>query len=197
VPSPRFLDVSAEVDKLYQLPLEEFVAGRNALAKRLKAEQGVDASQHIRTLVKPSIVAWTLNQLHWRHRSEFTALLLAGDALRLAQQQRLGGVDVDPGPSARARQAAMDTLLALAADLLREAGHQPSPEMRQRLQTSLDALAAYGTAEGGPRPGRLIGDVPPPGFAALAGLRRRRPWPPRRNRRSPRRASGRRSPPGS
>lgn len=170
VTRPRLLDLSAEVDRLYQLPLAEFTAARNALVKRVQAEHGGEAAGHIRTLAKPSIAAWTLNQLHWRHRTDFMALLLAGDALRQAQQQRLGGADVDLGPPMRARQDAMDTLLAHAADLLKEAGHQPRPEMRQRLQASLDALAAYGTAEAGPRPGRLTAEVPPPGFAALAGL---------------------------
>ena len=90
--------------------------------------------------------------------------------MRLAQKQRLGGAEVDVAPATRARQTAIDTLLALAADLLKEAGHQPGPDLRQRLLTSLDALAAYGTGESAPRVGRLVEDVPPPGFAALAGL---------------------------
>ncbi len=164
------MDLSAEVDRLYQLPLAEFTEARNALARRLKAEQGVDAATHIRTLDKPNVTAWVINQLYWRHRAEFTALLLAGDAVRLAQQQRLGGLEVDLGPPTRARHEAIDALLALAADLLREAGHQPGPDLRQRLQTSLDALAAYGTGDAAPRAGRLTADVQPPGFGALAAL---------------------------
>ena len=166
----RFLDLHAEVDRLYQAPLAEFTAARNGLAARIKAAHGADAAAHVKALVKPSISAWTLNQLYWRHQAEFMGLLMAGDALRLAQQQRLGGSDVDLGPPTRARQAAIDTLLALGADLLKEAGHQPSPDMRQRLFASLDALAAYGTGALAPRSGRLTEDVPPPGFSAFAGL---------------------------
>lgn len=166
----RFVDLHAEVDRLYQVPLGEFTTARNALAARIKAAQGADAAAHVKSLVKPSIVAWTLNQLYWRHQAEFMALLMAGDALRLAQQQRLGGSEVDLGPPTRARQSAIDTLLAAATDLLKEAGHQPSPDMRQRLLASLDALAAYGTGSLAPRAGRLTEDVPAPGFAALAGL---------------------------
>lgn len=170
VSGPRLLDLNAEIDRLYQAPLAEFVAARNALATRVKSEQGRDAAQHIRSLEKPNATAWVVNQLAWRHRSELTALLLAGDAVRLVQQQRLGGADVDAAPAARARQSAMDTLVAHAADLLKEVGQSPSPENRQRLVSTLDALATYGTGESAPRAGRLTRDVEPPGFGALAAL---------------------------
>jgi hypothetical protein len=170
VADARFLDLHAEVDRLYQAPLAEFTASRNALAARIKAAHGADAAAHVKTLAKPSVIAWTLNQLYWRHQAEFMALLMAGDQLRLAQQQRLGGSEVDVAPPTRARQSAIDTLLALATDLLKEAGHQPGPDTRQRLLASLDALAAYGTGSLAPRAGRLTEDVPAPGFAALAAL---------------------------
>jgi hypothetical protein len=170
VSGPRLLDLNAEIDRLYQAPLAEFTAARNALATRIKAEQGKDAAQHVKTLEKPNATAWLVNQLVWRHRSDFTALLLAGDAVRLVQQQRLGGAGVDVAPAIRSRQAAMDVLLAHAADLIREMGQTPSPEIRQRLVSTLDALATYGTAEGPQRAGRLTRDVDPPGFGALAAL---------------------------
>ena len=166
----RFLDLHGEVDKLYQAPLAGFTAARNALVARIKAAHGADAAAHVKALVKPSIAAWTLNQLYWRHQAEFMALLMAGDALRLVQQQRLGGAEVDVAPPTRSRQSAIDTLLALATDILKEGGHAPSPDMRQRLLASLDALAAYGTGSLAPKAGRLTEDVPAPGFAALAGL---------------------------
>jgi hypothetical protein len=118
VADARFLDLHGEVDKLYQAPLAEFTAARNALVARIKAAHGADAAAHVKALAKPSIAAWTLNQLYWRHQPEFMALLMAGDGLRLAQQQRLGGADVDLAPPTRARQSAVDTLLALATDIL-------------------------------------------------------------------------------
>ena len=170
VADARFLDLHGEVDKLYQAPLADFTAARNALVTRIKAAHGADAAAHVKALAKPSIAAWTLNQLYWRHQAEFMALLMAGDALRLAQQQRLGGAEVDPAPATRARQSALDTLLALATEILKEGGHAPSPDMRQRLLGSLDALAAYGTGSLAPKAGRLTEDVPAPGFAALAGM---------------------------
>jgi hypothetical protein len=170
VSGPRLLDLNAEIDRLYQGPLAEFTAARNALAARVKAEQGKDAAQHIKTLEKPNVTAWIVNQLVWRHRADFTALLLAGDAVRLVQQQRLGGAAVDVAPATRARQIAMDTLVAHAADLVKELGQEPSVEIRQRLVSTLDALATYGTGDSPQRAGRLTRDVSPPGFSELAAL---------------------------
>jgi hypothetical protein len=170
VPATKFLDLNAEIDRLYQLPLADFTRERNALAARVKAEQGAEAADHIKAVAKPAIAPWVINQLYWRFRPEFMALLAAGDTFRLVQQQRLGGAEVDMGPAMRARQSALDMLLGHATDLLKEAGHQPSPEMRQRLQGSLEALAAYGTGETAPRHGRLTAEVSPPSFAALAAM---------------------------
>ncbi len=170
VTASRFLDLNAEVDRLYQLPLAAFVRERDALAARVKAQQGAEAAGHIKALAKPGIAAWVVNQLFWRFRTDFTALLVAGDSFRLAQQQRLGGVEVDIAPAMRARQAALETLLGHAADLLKEGGHQPTPEMRQRLQGTLEALATYGTGDAAPRHGRLTGEVAAPGFGALAAM---------------------------
>jgi hypothetical protein len=170
VPPSRLLDVSAEIDRLYQLPLAEFVAERNALAARVKAEQGKEAADHIRTLAKPGLTAWVVNQLYWRYRQEFMALVEAGDALRFAQQARLAGEDADLTAAVDARRLALDALLAHGADLLTSAGHAPSHELKQRLSTTLEALATYGKGEGSPRAGRLTHDVDPPGFAALSAL---------------------------
>src|SRR5688572_8316831 len=69
VADARFLDLHGEADKLYQAPLAEFTAARNALAARIKAAHGADAAAHVKALVKPSIAAWVLNQLYWRHQA--------------------------------------------------------------------------------------------------------------------------------
>ena len=58
----------------------------------------------------------------------------------------------------------------LAAEILRRSsGAAPSGVMR-RITASLEALSAYGTINGAPRAGRLVEDVDPPGFDALAAL---------------------------
>src|SRR5688572_23945205 len=66
---------AADVEALYRLPLAEFTAARNALAARAK-KAGGDADA-IKGLVKPSISAWAVNQLFWRHRQDFDRLMAA------------------------------------------------------------------------------------------------------------------------
>src|SRR5215472_18741963 len=87
----QLADFSGEIDNLYQLPLSDFIAARNALAARVRGEQGAEAAAAIKSLQKPSIPAWVVNQLYWRDRREFERLTQAGDRLRAAQQHRLAG----------------------------------------------------------------------------------------------------------
>jgi hypothetical protein len=167
----RLIDLNAEIDALYQLPLKDFISARNSLATRVRSEQGKEAADHVKALEKPGVSAWVVNQLFWRYRQEFNALLQAGESLRLAQQQRLTGDEsANLAHAMAARHSATEALLVHSAELLHEAGHKPSPEMRQRVGTTLEALATHGKADGGPRVGRLTRDVDPPGFATLAAL---------------------------
>ena len=70
MPKP-LADFSAEIDNLYQLPLSDFTGARNALAARVRGEQGTEAAAAIKSLAKPSIPAWVVNQLYWRDRKDF------------------------------------------------------------------------------------------------------------------------------
>jgi hypothetical protein len=55
--------VDQEVDRLYSLQIEEFVAARNELSRRLKNEGDTSAADEVEQLVKPNVAAWTINQL--------------------------------------------------------------------------------------------------------------------------------------
>jgi hypothetical protein len=164
-----FADLSGDIDALYQGPLGEFTAGRNALEKRVKAEQGKEAAAAIKALEKPSVSAWAVNQLYWRYPNDFERLLRAGDDLRASQQKRMAGRDVDVNAAIDARREALSKLMGRAATILEEGG-TASDDIRQRVGQTLEALSVYGTNEAAPRPGRLTADVQPPGFAALAAL---------------------------
>jgi hypothetical protein len=164
-----FADLSGDIDALYQGPLSEFTASRNALEKRVKAEQGKEAAAAIKALEKPSVSAWAVNQLFWRYRTEFDRLLRSGDDLRASQQKRMAGRDVDVNAAIDARREALTKLMGRAATVLEEGG-TTSDDIRQRVGQTLEALSVYGTSDAAPRPGRLTGDVQPPGFAALAAL---------------------------
>lgn len=159
-----------EVDDLFKLPLAEFIDARNALAKRLKQSGRADDANLVKTLTKPSVSAWTVNQLYWNHRVAFDRLLAAGQRFHKAQASGLGGKVADLRGSLEARREALVRLSELAESLLSEAGHNPSPDTIRRVTTTLEAISAQASASDGPTLGRLSQDVDPPGFELLASF---------------------------
>ena len=158
-----------DIDSLFGLPIAQFTAARNVLVARLRKDGRADDADRVKSLAKPSISAWAVNQLYWKHREAFDTLIAAGKQLRTAHTLQLTNKAADTrGPSA-VRREALATLLRLVDALLRDAGHSPTPETMRRISTTLDALSANALTPG-VAAGRLIEDVEPPGFESLAGL---------------------------
>jgi ABC-type transporter Mla subunit MlaD len=158
------------IDDLYQLPLAEFTPARNALATRLRKSGKTGDADEVRFLVKPSIPAWAVNQVFWKHRTAFDRLLTAGDRLRKAQSSTLAGKSGDVRGALDAVREALSDLSRLAADELTTVGHNASPGVMRAVTATLEALSAYGTVADAPRAGRLVDEVDPPGFETLAAL---------------------------
>ena len=159
-----------EIDALFQLSPPEFVAARNALAARLKKDGRNDVAGRVKALPKPSISAWTVNQLYWKHRDAFEKLLATGERFRQAQASRIAGKGGDLHRLLNERREQLSAMTRQAADILQRASGASPPGVMRRITASLEALSAYGTLEGAPRAGRLVEDVDPPGFDALAAL---------------------------
>jgi hypothetical protein len=158
----RTLD--AEIDRLYQLPLEEFTAARNALAK----EAG-SAGSEIRKLAKPPLAAWAVNQVHWRNRPEYDALMKAAAALRAAHAAALAGKRADLRSAGRDHEQALESALKAALAQLSQAGHPATDATKQAIATTLRGLPAD------ERRGRLDRTLQPGGFEMLAGIPVRAP----------------------
>lgn len=159
-----------DADALFQVPLAEFIATRNALASRLNKAGKRDDGERVKALAKPSISAWTANQLYWHHRAAFDRLLASGKEFRRAQASQLAGRSAEMRKPLEARREALSELTRLAADTLTSSGHRPTPEMMRRITTTLEAISIYGDTPGAPHAGRLQDDVDPPGFETLAAL---------------------------
>jgi hypothetical protein len=168
-PDPK-RNLSNDVEALFKLPLAEFTGARNALAAHLKRTGGADDASIVKSLAKPSISAWAVNQVYWQHRDAFDELMAAGNRLQQLQTSGLAGKVGAMRASLDARREALTHLSDLAITLLREAGHNPTVETIRRVTTTLEALSSYAGAEGGPTPGRLTQDVGPPGFETLASM---------------------------
>jgi hypothetical protein len=161
------LDVEAETERLYQLPLAEFVAARNALAARLKSGGNKDDAASVRALARPNVSAWAANQAYWTARREFDALVEATRRLQAAQAEGAPGATLRE--AMKARREAHAAVTARAESLLVAAGHGASPDTLRRVSDTLEALAAESARPDGARsrPGRLVGDLEAPGFEAI------------------------------
>ena len=159
-----------EIDALFTLPLTEFTSVRNTLAARLKKEKRTDEAERVKLLTKPAVSAWAVNQLYWDHRDEFEQLIATGKRFHSAQASRSAAKAANMRDSLEARRQALAGLSDLAAELLQDAGHNPSQDTLRRITTTLEALSAYALLPDGPTPGRLTQDVDPPSFELLASL---------------------------
>lgn len=159
-----------DLDALFRLPVAEFTAARNALATQLKKGGRRDEADREKALAKPSITAWAVNQLYWQHREAFDSLIATGQRFRQAQTSGRAGKVADMREALDARREALSHLSDLATALLRDAGHNPTPETIHRISTTLEAMSAYASFPDDARPGRLTRDVDPPGFESFASL---------------------------
>ena len=139
------------VDELYQAPLDEFVGTRNRLAATLKKEGAADLAKAVKALRKPSPPAWAVNQLYWKRRELFSALVAAGDRSRRALTNQL----MDAVEAETARAEAVKEAVTAARDLVVEHGMKTSDALERRITTTLEALAAYGSLNPQPCQGRL------------------------------------------
>lgn len=159
------MDLEAEIDRLYSVPLSQFVPARNDLVTRLRQEKRRDEAGRVKRLVKPSVAAWTVNQLYWKRRPMWDALMLAGDELR-----RQAG---DPSTHSRLmqqRRQALRTLLAQAEGILTEGGHALGASTLKQIHDTLEAASIYGESLPDEPAGRLTRVLEPPGFEALLSM---------------------------
>lgn len=147
------------IDQLYQLPLEEFTAARNALAK----EAG-DRAAEVKKLEKPNLAAWTINQLYWRERKAYDEVIKAAERMRAVYKQMLAGKSVDVRGAEEIHQDALKAAKQSARRLLEEAGHPNPDTVMTPVAETLDALP------GEERPGRLTKPLRRMGFNVLEGV---------------------------
>jgi hypothetical protein len=156
--------IERDLDHLYQLPLAEFTKARDELAKRSETNRAA-----IRQLRKPNVPAWAVNQLFWRERAAYDALIGAAERVRRAQVSALGGKSADIAKAesdhAAARRAALDRIRTI----LEHAGEKATPATLRAISETLDALPAADP------PGRLARPLKPMGFEGLAGLLKGKP----------------------
>jgi hypothetical protein len=147
----------AEIDRLYQGPLDAFTDARNALAKSSR-DAGVKALQ------KPSLPAWAVNQLYWHHRPVVDRLVAAAEALRQQHGRALAGETAGIRDAEQAHREALREATAQARAVLVEGGHAITPATLDAVRDTLQALPSPDAT------GRLVRPLAPRGMEALAGM---------------------------
>ena len=150
-----------QINDLYRLPLGEFTAARNALAKPLRG----DDAKRVKALAKPTVVPWAVNQLYWQARPIFDKLMKHGDTLRAAQIAALKGRSADLPRASEQHRKALAEAVRKATDLADAQGAHPGADDLARM---LEALSLAPTQP--EHPGRFTELVQPAGFEALAGV---------------------------
>jgi hypothetical protein len=149
--------IDHDIDYLYQLGLDVFIAERNALARRVKRPE-------LKVLEKPSVPAWVVNQLFWHDRSQFDRVVETSEALRSAHRAMLSGIGADVRAVESAHRDALRDAMAAARQVLTTAGLAVSPSTLEAVSRTLEALPHPGAN------GRLVRPLSPAGLEALAGL---------------------------
>jgi hypothetical protein len=168
----RVATLEREIDRLFALPLDEFTSGRNTLARRLKKDGNEDAAEEVAALAKPSVPAWTINQLARREKASVRTLLSAAAKLRKAQERALAGGDSDALRRAQTEEReALRDLTQRAEAILEEAGRPASRAVVERIRTTLGAAALTEPSRSALKSGRLTGEFEASGFDALAGIK--------------------------
>jgi hypothetical protein len=152
----------SEIDRLYQLSLDEFTPARTELAK----DADRDEKAAIKALAKPTLPAWTVNQLYWTSRKTWDALIEASNRLRSAHRAALSGKKVDLRDPDAAHRSALNSALKETTQILSRAGHPTTSSTLDAVSKTLSALPADDIP-----PGRLTRPLSPAGFELFSGVK--------------------------
>lgn len=164
------MDVERELDELFARTPEEFVAARDALAKRLKQAGDDDAAGTVKGLRRPTVAAWAINRLS-REGADLDALLELARDLRKAQRGALSGLRGSAlREGIKRRRAVVDRLADQAVEILDRAGRNGQTQ-REAISRTLEAATADADAAEAVRRGRVERELArPSGFGDVVGL---------------------------
>jgi hypothetical protein len=133
------------LDELYREHPDGFVAGRNELAKELRAAGERDEAERVKKLRRPSAAAWLINRAALTAPGQLAEFAKASQALEEAQTRALEGDD-DGAAAWRAAAAREREAAAAAVDAARQAaddaGHKAGQRALELVDETLRAAAA-------------------------------------------------------
>jgi len=153
--------IEHQIDGLFELAPEEFVAARNALASSLRKDDP-EGSARVRHLRRPSASAWAINRLVRTSRPDVHRLVEAGEELRRAQGlMGEGSSAAEFREAVKARRDLVRQLTEAARRLLEEGGRAAGPHL-DPITATLEAASADPAAAAEVLSGRLERELTPP-----------------------------------
>lgn len=154
------MDLESELDRLYSLSLDGFTSERNAIAKAAKDAGDDAAATGVKALKKPSVGAWTLNQLAREHPDQIAELLSVRDELERASSPH------ELRDLSKRRRELVARLAKMARAILQDSGHGSSDATVEKVSQGL--LAGGGDEDRELlRKGRLTREPASSGLEAL------------------------------
>lgn len=141
---------------LFQVSHGAFVAERKRLAAELKAHDKTAAAQLAKE-PRPSVAAWAVNQLWWKARDDFEALMTAAKRVRDGELAAMA-----------VHREVVQRLILRAGELLREDDNAAADATLRKVEFTLLNVAMKGFEPDAP--GMLASEREPPGFDSLSAF---------------------------
>ena len=158
------MDFEEAADALYAAPTADFIAARNELAKRLKADGDQLGSTRLKALRKPTVAAWLANLVAREQPDELDDLIALGDEFREATTDLDGDRLRELTPR---RHKLIDQLVQAAGKLAADQGQKVSADVGQKLRETFDAALVDPAAGEAVREGRLSSALRHVGFGVV------------------------------
>ena len=163
-----------QIEALYRLDPDEFVAARNELAKESRAADRKVASR-IRNLNKPTIAAWAINQVALSKPKLVAAAISTMGDLQAAQEKALGGDRAALKSATQKRRKAVAAVVDAAVAALEGIG-RGGESHRDAIRNTVEAASLDDEASELLQAGRLEHEMDAP--AVFGGLAAVEPAPP-------------------
>jgi hypothetical protein len=135
-------------EDLADVPPEEFVAARDALAKRLKAEGKTAEAADVKRLRRPTVTRWIADQVLRHHAREVDALRAALNDVAAAQEAAVTRGDRGPLQDATAERRDAVSAVGRAVDDVLAGNDRPAhhrDEVLHEIEAGVTAEVATGT----------------------------------------------------
>jgi hypothetical protein len=150
------------VDALLALPPKEFTEARNEAAKRLRADGNRAAADAVKSLPRPPVSLWALNQVAREDVSPIEAFLKAAAAL--LEAHRSGG---DIRAATQPERQAETQVVSAASKIVQGQGAKVTDAVTSRLRETLRAAAADAEVATALRAGRLTHEPEAPSLGEI------------------------------